>query len=139
MAWRVTSMKRALLAAVLLATLTACGDNESGTSPSTPESTTTTTPAPTTTTTTTTTTPPPSPPTEPVVPVQPPAPKPPPVQPPPVEPPPPAEPPPAEPADAYYKNCDAARAAGAAPLHRGEPGYRAGLDRDGDGTACEAT
>ncbi|WP_311771132.1 excalibur calcium-binding domain-containing protein [Actinophytocola algeriensis] len=73
------------------------------------------------------------------MPVQPPAPKPPPVQPPPVEPPPPAEPPPAEPADAYYKNCDAARAAGAAPLHRGEPGYRAGLDRDGDGTACEAT
>jgi hypothetical protein len=38
---------------------------------------------------------------------------------------------------AYYKNCTAARAAGAAPLHRGEPGYRAGLDRDGDGVACE--
>jgi len=39
--------------------------------------------------------------------------------------------------DAYYANCDAARAAGAAPLSRGEPGYRAGLDRDGDGSACE--
>jgi hypothetical protein len=38
---------------------------------------------------------------------------------------------------AYYKNCAAARAAGAAPLHRGEPGYRAGLDRDDDGVACE--
>jgi hypothetical protein len=38
---------------------------------------------------------------------------------------------------AYYANCAAARAAGAAPLHRGEPGYRAGLDRDGDGIACE--
>ncbi|TCK27135.1 excalibur calcium-binding domain-containing protein [Pseudonocardia endophytica] len=38
---------------------------------------------------------------------------------------------------AYYKNCAAARAAGAAPLHTGDPGYRAGLDRDGDGIACE--
>jgi Excalibur calcium-binding domain len=37
----------------------------------------------------------------------------------------------------YYQNCAAARAAGAAPLHAGEPGYRTGLDRDGDGTACE--
>ena len=36
-----------------------------------------------------------------------------------------------------YQNCDAARAAGAAPVHRGEPGYGAHLDRDGDGTACE--
>jgi hypothetical protein len=34
-------------------------------------------------------------------------------------------------------NCAAARAAGAAPLHRGDPGYRPGLDRDGDGIACE--
>src|SRR5262249_44159302 len=31
----------------------------------------------------------------------------------------------------YYANCAEARAAGAAPLHRGEPGYRSGLDRDG--------
>ncbi|WP_018683859.1 thermonuclease family protein [Actinokineospora enzanensis] len=38
---------------------------------------------------------------------------------------------------AYYKNCDAARAAGAAPLYRGEPGYRSALDRDNDGVACE--
>ena len=37
----------------------------------------------------------------------------------------------------YYRNCDAARAAGAAPLRRGQPGYRAELDRDGDGVACE--
>lgn len=37
----------------------------------------------------------------------------------------------------YFANCAAARAAGAAPLHRGDPGYRAGLDRDGDGIACE--
>lgn len=38
---------------------------------------------------------------------------------------------------AYYANCDAARAAGAAPLHVGDPGYRTGLDRDHDGVACE--
>lgn len=37
----------------------------------------------------------------------------------------------------YYKNCDAVRAAGKAPLLRGEPGYRTGLDRDLDGEACE--
>jgi hypothetical protein len=37
----------------------------------------------------------------------------------------------------YYANCAAARAAGAAPLHTGDPGYRAGLDRDHDGVACE--
>ncbi|WP_309231064.1 excalibur calcium-binding domain-containing protein [Nocardia sp. SYP-A9097] len=36
-----------------------------------------------------------------------------------------------------YKSCADARAAGAAPLHRGDPGYRSGLDKDGDGTACE--
>jgi hypothetical protein len=41
------------------------------------------------------------------------------------------------PASAHYKNCAAARAAGAAPLHRGDAGYRAGLDRDDDGVACE--
>lgn len=38
---------------------------------------------------------------------------------------------------AYYKNCDAARAAGVAPLYRDDPGYREELDRDGDGIACE--
>ncbi|MDC5699041.1 excalibur calcium-binding domain-containing protein [Intrasporangium calvum] len=37
----------------------------------------------------------------------------------------------------YYANCDAARAAGVAPLYVGEPGYRSGLDRDNDGVACE--
>jgi endonuclease YncB( thermonuclease family) len=40
-------------------------------------------------------------------------------------------------ASAYYANCDAARAAGAAPLHAGEPGYSTKLDRDKDGVACE--
>lgn len=39
--------------------------------------------------------------------------------------------------NAFYQNCTAARAAGVAPLRRGEPGYRAGLDRDNDGVACE--
>lgn len=37
----------------------------------------------------------------------------------------------------YYQNCTEAKAAGAAPLYAGQPGYRAGLDRDGDGVACE--
>nr|WP_308205649.1 excalibur calcium-binding domain-containing protein [Frankia sp. AiPs1] len=36
-----------------------------------------------------------------------------------------------------YVNCAAARAAGAAPLRRGEAGYSPDLDRDGDGIACE--
>jgi Excalibur calcium-binding domain len=38
---------------------------------------------------------------------------------------------------AHYANCSEARAAGAAPLYRGQLGYRSGLDRDGDGIACE--
>ncbi|MDT8863058.1 excalibur calcium-binding domain-containing protein [Alkalihalobacillus sp. MEB130] len=37
----------------------------------------------------------------------------------------------------YYKNCTEARAAGAAPIRRGEPGYAKHLDRDGDGIGCE--
>ncbi|HOZ05071.1 MAG TPA: excalibur calcium-binding domain-containing protein [Arenimonas sp.] len=37
----------------------------------------------------------------------------------------------------YYPNCAAVRAAGAAPLRRGEPGYASHLDRDNDGVACE--
>lgn len=37
----------------------------------------------------------------------------------------------------YYPNCAAARAAGAAPIHIGEPGYASWLDADGDGIACE--
>ncbi|PTM85896.1 excalibur calcium-binding domain-containing protein [Dietzia psychralcaliphila] len=36
-----------------------------------------------------------------------------------------------------YANCSAARAAGAAPIMRGEPGYAPKLDRDNDGVACE--
>lgn len=39
--------------------------------------------------------------------------------------------------DVYYKNCAAVRAAGAAPIHTGDPGYSRKLDRDGDGIACE--
>jgi Excalibur calcium-binding domain/Staphylococcal nuclease homologue len=41
------------------------------------------------------------------------------------------------PVGVYYENCTAARAAGAAPIYIGQPGYRAGLDGDGDGVACE--
>lgn len=37
----------------------------------------------------------------------------------------------------YYSNCSAARAAGAAPIREGNPGYGRHLDRDGDGVACE--
>lgn len=37
----------------------------------------------------------------------------------------------------YYKNCDAARSAGAAPVRTGDPGYGRHLDRDGDGVGCE--
>jgi len=50
---------------------------------------------------------------------------------------PPAPSPAPAPASVYYVNCTAARAAGAAPIHRGQPGYRSALDRDGDGIACE--
>jgi endonuclease YncB( thermonuclease family) len=66
----------------------------------------------------------------------------------PAPPPPPAPPsapapvpaPPRAPAPApswSYANCTEARAAGAAPVYRGEPGYGAHLDRDGDGVGCE--
>lgn len=37
----------------------------------------------------------------------------------------------------YYPNCRTAREAGAAPIFAGQPGYRTGLDGDGDGVACE--
>ena len=37
----------------------------------------------------------------------------------------------------HFESCDAARAAGAAPVRRGDPGYGDHLDGDGDGTACE--
>lgn len=36
-----------------------------------------------------------------------------------------------------YANCDAVRAAGAAPIYRGEPGFAKKLDRGGDGIGCE--
>lgn len=44
---------------------------------------------------------------------------------------------PASVGNAYYPNCAAARSAGAAPIYRGQPGYRSPLDRDNDGVACE--
>jgi hypothetical protein len=50
---------------------------------------------------------------------------------------PPTTAPPATTAGVYYANCTAARAAGAAPIYRGDPGYRPALDRDDDGIACE--
>ncbi|WP_203333728.1 excalibur calcium-binding domain-containing protein [Planococcus beigongshangi] len=43
----------------------------------------------------------------------------------------------AQASNVYYKNCDAVRAAGAAPIRVGEPGYSKKLDRDGDGIGCE--
>ncbi|MFE9562962.1 excalibur calcium-binding domain-containing protein [Streptomyces sp. NPDC006487] len=41
------------------------------------------------------------------------------------------------PRDVHYENCTEAKAAGAAPIRRGEPGYGKHLDRDGDGIACD--
>lgn len=43
----------------------------------------------------------------------------------------------AEPAGVYFRNCAEVRAAGRAPLYRGQPGYRPPLDADNDGVACE--
>lgn len=36
-----------------------------------------------------------------------------------------------------FRNCDEARAHGAAPVRRGDPGYGPHLDRDNDGVGCE--
>lgn len=36
-----------------------------------------------------------------------------------------------------FANCTAARAAGAAPVRRGDDGYGRHLDRDNDGIGCE--
>jgi hypothetical protein len=36
-----------------------------------------------------------------------------------------------------FANCSQARAAGAAPVRVGDPGYGRHLDRDGDGIGCE--
>jgi hypothetical protein len=41
------------------------------------------------------------------------------------------------PAAVYYQNCTAVRAAGAAPIHAGDPGWQTKFDRDGDGVGCE--
>ena len=48
-----------------------------------------------------------------------------------------AEPAPPAPSDISYANCTAVRAAGAAPIYAGDPGYSRKLDRDGDGIGCE--
>lgn len=48
-----------------------------------------------------------------------------------------AHPKPAGSGGPYFRNCAEARAAGAAPIRYGEPGYAPHLDRDGDGVACE--
>ncbi|WP_280231858.1 excalibur calcium-binding domain-containing protein [Nocardia cyriacigeorgica] len=40
-------------------------------------------------------------------------------------------------AHVYYKNCSEVRAAGAAPIRAGQPGYGRHLDKEGDGIACE--
>lgn len=40
-------------------------------------------------------------------------------------------------ATAPYASCEEARAAGDAPMYRGEPGYSPDLDGAGDGIACE--
>ena len=41
------------------------------------------------------------------------------------------------PSSVQYANCTAARAAGAAPIYAGTPGYGKHLDRDGDGVGCD--
>ena len=37
----------------------------------------------------------------------------------------------------YYAGCNEVRDLGKAPLYRGQPGYRIGMDGDNDGIACE--
>ena len=37
----------------------------------------------------------------------------------------------------HYEGCDTVRMLGKAPLYRGQPGYGAHMDGDGDGIACE--
>lgn len=37
----------------------------------------------------------------------------------------------------HWHGCNDARAAGTAPIYRGEPGYRPEMDGDSDGIACE--
>lgn len=52
-------------------------------------------------------------------------------------PPPAPQPAPSPPSSVFYPNCAAARAAGAAPVLLGQPGYGTHLDRDRDGVGCE--
>ena len=47
----------------------------------------------------------------------------------------PAEPVPAQ--EVFYADCDAVRAAGAAPISIGSPGYSTHLDRDNEGVGCD--
>lgn len=44
---------------------------------------------------------------------------------------------PAPPIDQHFSGCDAARAAGRVNIPRSDPSYRAHMDGDGDGLACE--
>jgi hypothetical protein len=44
---------------------------------------------------------------------------------------------PAPPPAVYYANCDAVRAAGAAPIRPGDPGWQQKFDRDRDGIGCD--
>lgn len=44
---------------------------------------------------------------------------------------------PAQKANVFYQNCSAVRAAGAAPIRVGDPGWDTKFDRDGDGVGCE--
>lgn len=51
----------------------------------------------------------------------------------------PVAPAPVAPAPApYYQNCDAVRAAGAAPIAAGSPGFQPKFDRDNDGWGCDS-
>jgi hypothetical protein len=49
----------------------------------------------------------------------------------------PVAPAPVAPSSVFYGSCAEVRAAGAAPIYAGEPGYSTKLDRDKDGVACE--
>lgn len=40
-------------------------------------------------------------------------------------------------ASVFYKNCTEVKAAGAAPIRPGDPGWQQKFDRDGDGVGCE--
>jgi Flp pilus assembly pilin Flp len=52
-------------------------------------------------------------------------------------PPPPPAPGPGVPPVVHYADCDEVRAAGAAPIRVGDPGYSPAFDTDGDGVGCE--